>query len=66
MTKVFGIPLRVLILIPLAFYYYDQILASLDNSHFKAVLILACVFTGVAVDLNDLTGQPHEDDDHND
>ena len=46
------------------FYLWDTLLASLDGSHYKSILIVCCVVVMGVVDVNDMVGQPESDDDH--
>lgn len=53
--------LAVFVVTPLVYIYWNDLLSSLDGSLFKAVLIVMCAYAGTLIDLNDLSGQPHED-----
>ena len=61
------IPTRVVLTflttVPLCYYFWNDLLESLDGSTFKASLVvLLAVFCG-CVDMNGLTDQPHDHDD---
>jgi RsiW-degrading membrane proteinase PrsW (M82 family) len=45
----------------LTFYYWDQLLISLNGSTFTAILVVLMAWVCGCVDMNDLTGQPHDD-----
>ena len=55
------IALAVFVVTPLVYLYWGDLLSSLDGSLSKAVLIVICAYGGTLIDLNDLSGQPHED-----
>jgi hypothetical protein len=47
----------------LTYVYWDSLLTSLHGSKFTAVLVVLMAWVCGCVNLNDLTGQPHDDDD---
>ena len=49
------------ILISIVYLYWDRLVVSLDGSKPTAALILFMAWVCGIIDMNDMTGQPHED-----
>jgi len=53
--------------VPLTWYYWRDLVASLDDNRYLAGLIVVGAWCGIAVDLNEhMVGQPEAPHDHDD
>ena len=61
-------PLRIFltmfVVIPACLYYWESLLNNMEGSSFKAYPILLLITMCGVVDLNEISGQPEEDHDH--
>ena len=59
--------LATLTMVPAVYFYWEALVESLEGSTFKAVLIVAFFWLGIAVDISQhMTGQPGGHDHHHD
>ena len=57
--------LATLTMVPIIYFYWEALVESLDGSTFKAVLIVAFFWMGIAIDVSQhMTGQPGGHDHH--
>lgn len=54
------------IVVPVAWYYWNQLVSSLDGNLWLASLVVGMAWICGCVDMNEMTGQPEGEHDHHD